>query len=296
MLSLSMLLRLCARRASLVAFAAALVSFALLTPGADAISGVCPDGSIYIVQRTASIPCRDSKQVEPGDIPPIKPEFLPRPYGWEVFNRETDPNNPYNLVEIAPLAPPPEAPPEAKPRPAPVESERAPQATPTADTLARAAPQRAPQGLELGLSANDLQNLLAIIEISQDRAPATFVQRDDDGPRGVTLQLANSEVFSSRVANALLRRGAPTGLTVAFHALASERGNFFGNLTFVQGHMAFHPDESDPAQFGLLMGQLGRLAPGDAVLGYAVLPTSFDLAKPVDVYWDDQLFTARLSP
>lgn len=299
MLSLSMLLRFCARRASLVSLAAALVSSALLTSEAGAISGVCPDGSIYIVQRSASIPCRDSKQVEPGDIPPIKPEFLPRPYGWEVFNRETDPNNPYNLVEtapLAPLAPPPEAPREAKPQPAPPEPERSPQVAPTVDTLARAAPQRAPQGLELGLSANDLQNLLAIIEISQDRAPATFVQRDDDGPRGVMLQLAHSEVFSSRVANALSRRSAPTGLAVAFHAQASESGSFFGNLTFVQGHMAFHPDESDPAQFGLLMGQLGRLAPGDAVLGYAVLPTSLDLTRPVDVYWDDQLFTARLSP
>ena len=35
--------------------------------------------------------------------PPLKPEFLPRPYGWEVFNRESDPNNPYNLIDAAPL-------------------------------------------------------------------------------------------------------------------------------------------------------------------------------------------------
>ena len=42
------------------------------------ITGVCPDGSIYIVQHPESIPCRDSKAVDPSDVPPLKPEYLPR--------------------------------------------------------------------------------------------------------------------------------------------------------------------------------------------------------------------------
>ena len=68
-------------------------------PAGAAITGVCPDGSIFIVQSSDAIPCSQAKRVEPSDVPPIQPELLPRPYGWERFQREADPNNPYNLIE-----------------------------------------------------------------------------------------------------------------------------------------------------------------------------------------------------
>src|SRR5688572_33261975 len=71
-------------------------------PAAAGISGVCPDGSIFIVQSADTIPCRDAKRVDPTDVPPLQPELLPRPYGWERFNRLADPNNPYNLVDAPP--------------------------------------------------------------------------------------------------------------------------------------------------------------------------------------------------
>ena len=284
---------------TLLRLTAALGTVAVLaSDDAHAISGVCPDGSIFIVQRSDAIPCRGAKRVAPADIPPVKPEFLPRPYGWEVFNRETDPNNPYNLVEVGraqalpevgppPPSPPPEAavaagtPAVAAGAPVPV-----PVPAPTSGSV--------PAGLGLELNASDLEHLRAIIAVSQDRAPATFVQRGDDGPRGVTLRLAHSSAFAQRVGQALAGRGAAEGRIVVFHAEAREPDAFFGNLTFVQGHMAFHPDQSDATQFGLLEGALGTLEPGQAVLGYAVLPAELDLAQPVDVYWDDQLFTAQL--
>ena len=62
---------------------------------------MCPDGSIFVVQRPESIPCANAKQVEPGEVPPLKPELLPRPYAWEVFNQQQNPNNPYNLIDAA---------------------------------------------------------------------------------------------------------------------------------------------------------------------------------------------------
>lgn len=294
MLSLSTLLR-----------SAAPIAVALLHAApAAAISGVCPDGSIFIVQRAVDIPCRGAKQVAPADIPPVKPEFLPRPYGWEVFNRETDPNNPYNLVDVgraqalpdvpqAPTAPPPDVA-TAPPAPA-TPPQGAPLPTSALAPTARPA-LTASDALGLGLDARELEQLRAIVEVSQQRAPATFVQRGEDGPLGVTLRLAHSSAFAERVARALAGRGAPEGRIVVFHAQASEPGAFFGNLTFVQGHMAFHPDQSDATQFGVMQGALGPLAPGEAVLGYAVLPAELDLAQPIDVYWDDQLFTAQLRP
>ena len=49
------------------------------------VSGVCPDGSMFIVQRAESVPCEGAKAVDPMDVPPMKPAYLPRPYGWEVL-------------------------------------------------------------------------------------------------------------------------------------------------------------------------------------------------------------------
>ena len=84
---------------------------------AETISGVCPDGSIFIVQRRSAVPCREAKQVDPNDIPPLNPEFLPRPYGWEQFQGRQDPNNPYNVVDTAPSMRPLGGPREVMPRP-----------------------------------------------------------------------------------------------------------------------------------------------------------------------------------
>ena len=77
------------------------VTALLAGPAGATISGVCPDGSMFIVQREADIPCSAAKRVAPDEMPPIKPEFLPRPYAWEIFQQQQDPNNPYNLVDKA---------------------------------------------------------------------------------------------------------------------------------------------------------------------------------------------------
>jgi hypothetical protein len=63
---------------------------------------------------------------------------------------------------------------------------------------------------------------------------------------------------------------------------------FRPNFTFVQGQTSFHPQASDARQFGVLVGRIGEVAKDDLVLGYAVLPSSIDLARPVDLYWDDR--------
>ena len=80
-------------------------AIALAAPAAASITGVCLDGSIFIVQRLEAVPCREHKLVDPSDVPPVKPQYLPRPYGWEKFNRRNDPNNPYNLIQSPPPIP-----------------------------------------------------------------------------------------------------------------------------------------------------------------------------------------------
>ena len=81
-----------------------------------------------------------------------------------------------------------------------------------------------------------------------------------------------------------------------FDVVADREGSFYGNFTFVQGHVAFHPDTSNPTQFGLLGGELGAMDPGRPLLGYVVLPAHIDLARPLDIYWNDLQVTATLRP
>ena len=83
---------------------------------------------------------------------------------------------------------------------------------------------------------------------------------------------------------------------VLFSADTQVAGSFYGNLTFVQGHIAYQPDSDNPFQLGLLHGTMGELALDDPVLGYVVLPEHIDLSQPLDIYWNDLQITATLTP
>lgn len=272
--------------------------------GARTITGVCPDGSIFIVQRAESIPCRDAKQVEPDEVPPLNPEFLPRPYGWERFNQETDPNNPYNIVDslrsgLGPGGATPEPPPEPERAPRNVPTTAGvvsvPVRPPAPPPVSAAAPPQG--GLDLELSTAELRDLASIVGMMQEYAPAGVVRRDTAGATLAVVRIARSTAFDARVRRALQRRGAPAaGPIVLFDVVAEREGSFYGNFTFVQGHVAFHPDTSNPAQFGLLGGELGAMDPGRSLLGYVVLPAHVDLARPLDIYWNDLQVTATLRP
>ena len=276
-------------------FLAICASTFAIPAAALAITGVCPDGSIFIVQRAQDIPCPAAKQVDPNDVPPLKPHYLPRPYGWETFNRESDPNNPYNLVDGAPH---PEAgdggslsTQETKPGAAP------PQLARTQPPSVSLGPESRGQVVDVGLSAGDIADLGSIVDLMQTKAPATLVRAGENGQRRAVVRVARSFAFEQHLLPTLRARGTPgDGLVVLVRAVASATSAFFGNLTFVQGGVAFHPDTGAPAEFGILDGRLGALAPGDHVLAYAVLPQHMDLTQPMDIYWDDRRITATLLP
>ncbi len=263
---------------------------------------MCPDGSIFIVQRPESIPCTNAKRVDPGEVPPLKPELLPRPYAWEVFNQQQNPNNPYNLIdaarqvretqaaEAAATAP---SEPVKTARTEPIASSPPPAPTPEA-AHAASVDEKAP--LDLGLSDDEARDLALIIELSQQRAPAAFT-RGDHGAPTLAVRVAPSAAFEARLRDAWSRRGRTlAGPVLLFSARAAAPGSFHPNFTFVQGHEAFHPDPNDPTQLGLIRGGPGDLAPDSDVLGYVVLPGQIELAKPLDIYWDDRQITATLRP
>lgn len=287
---------------SALALAALLgVLVAAPAPASPSIIGVCPDGSMFIVQRSEDIPCADHKEVGAGEVPPIRPELLPRPYQWEVFQSRQDPNNPYNLVDRARVvreageSPPEESPPENE---APDAGSGAPPAPPP--QVAVAAPPRpeapAPRRFEVSLSDEEKRDLALIVELSQGRAPATF-SLETGGERTLVLRLAHSQAFEERLHAAAAAAGRPvSGPVVLFSAEATAPADFHANLTFSQTHTAYHPERDDPMQFGLVQGRLGPLAVGERVLGYVVLPPELDPGQPIDVYWDDRRIVTTLRP
>ena len=271
------------------------------SPAAASIAGLCPDGSIFIVQRPESIPCSGAKLVEPHEVPPIKPELLPRPYTWEIFNALQDPNNPYNLIDAARQIRATGAPPDADAAPGTTGATPRAVAQPqTAPAPPVSAPPPAPPAplaeLDLGLGAEEIRDLALLVELSQERAPASF-ESESGGAVALRVRVAYSLAFEGRVREAWARHGRElSGPVLLVTAEAFAPGAFHANLTFAQGHVAFHPDGADPEQFGLLRGQLGSLAAGDLVLGYAVLPAGMALHQPLDVYWNDRRLSATLRP
>jgi len=280
------------RRSSLLPRLSLFIGFGLLgsPAAAESLSGVCPDGSIFIVKRVESVPCKNAKLVEPDEVPPIRPQYLPRPYAWQRFHQQQDPNNPYNLIDQAEEVRDPQLRDEpGQPAPPP---RTAPQQASLAPPPVSAAPPRAPV-VDLALGEAELRDLSMIVELSQQRAPASFSRGDDAAPT-LVVRLAHSTAFESRVRAA--RGGSPTGPVVLFSAEAVAPETFHANLTFTQGHSAFHPDPADPRHFGLLRGGLGSIAAGESVLGYAVLPPGVDVTRPLDVYWNDHRLTTTLRP
>ena len=284
----------------------ALILVAMIWTGApsnasESIVGICPDGSMFIVKTKRLIPCREAKLVEPDEVPPLKAEYLPRPYAWELHNRRNDPNNPYNLIDVARQAravrEAAEIPDEPAPAPQTPSVSAPPSVTPQPKQFAAIAPRRNPQPVDLALNENELRDLAHIVGLAQEQAPAAFSRPGEGGEPNLVLQLARSEAFEARLREGFRGHARlPAGPVVLFAATAAVAQDFHPNLTFVQGHVAYHPDAGDPLQLGVIRGNLGHVTPEEPALGYAVLPEYLDLAKPIDIYWNDHRLTAKLAP
>jgi hypothetical protein len=271
-----------------------LAALAIAWPGAAAaITGVCPDGSVFVVRRQADVPCRDAKRVEPSRVPPLRPENLPRAYLWEVHRQKIDENNPYNLVDRAEkvrtlgnadLGGPP---PGSTPSGVDPSGAALPQ---VAAAPPPAPPPSGPRPSELALSDGELRDLFYLVELSQKRASATFLRPGSGGDESLRVSLAYSQAFEERLRGA----GAQAGPVVLFAAQSAAAERFLPNFTFVQGQVTYSPRRDDPSQLGVLSGRLGDLGADELVLGYVILPPTMDVSRPLDVYWDDRQLATTL--
>jgi hypothetical protein len=267
-----------------LALAVALVA----APDAGAVTGVCPDGSVFVVRRAADIPCSAAKRVESSQVPPLRPENLPRPYLWQLHQEKQNENNPYNLIDraervrgggAAVSAPPvAESPSNATPQVAAAPPTRAP------------APPPRPEKPQLGLTDGELRDLFYLVELSQQSAPATFVE-EAGGAESIRVSFAHSAAFEQRLRQA----GSVDGTVVLWSVQPKQSQRFQPNFTFVQGETAFHPQPGRARELDVLVGKIaGELAAEEVVLGYAVIPPTIDLSRPMDLYWDDRRIAVTL--
>jgi hypothetical protein len=255
------------------------------------LTGICPDGSIYIVQEARQIPCANAKPVTSDEVPPIRPHYLPQPYTWKVWNERNDPNNPYNAIDAARQVRGLEAPPPApgvSAAPPPPQAAAAP--PPPQAAAAPPGPAQGPQ--TLGLSEDELRDLFQIVELSQERAPARLARETAAGQGVFEVSFARSAAFEELLQQSFAARGGlPTGGVLLFTARSVAPEQFYASFTFLQEHLSYQPDATDARQLGVLQGRLGALAAGEVVLGYVSLPPNFDLARELDIYWDDRHIT-----
>ncbi len=264
---------------------------------ADTISGVCPDGSIFIVQGEAAIPCARARRVDPADVPPIRPEYLPRPYTWLVDQEARNPNNPYNLVETA-----------SKLRAARAGTLESSESNAGGSAASAAAPlaarsreaqgqpalaARPPAPFGLGLDETEATDLAKLVLLRQQVASAEIVVDDIHGAEELRIQLAWSEGLETRVHGAL-GGTALEHVVVAFLVRTHAPVEFHPNFFAVQGPLTFRPDPTQRGELGFVIGESGAQPEGSVALGWFLLPARFDLAQPIDLWWNDRSVSTTL--
>jgi hypothetical protein len=252
---------------------------------AESLSGVCPDGSMFIVKDASDVPCRKAKLVDPSEMPPLRPELLPNPYTWTIDQQSRDPRNPYNLIDAAEKIRALRA------------GESVPQKTPLATGLAQVpAPETAAPSQEaVRFSDSELRDIPRLIALRQRLAPAKLRIEDVHGREQLEIELAFSPSFEGQVLDAL-NESAGKQRVLMFLARSVGANEFYPNFFVVQGAMTFRPDPDQSQEVGFLIGGGGPLAPGERVLGYLLIPAKFDLGQPMDLWWNDQSVSAVLAP
>jgi len=259
------------------------------------LSGVCPDGSFFIVQSRSAIPCANARLAAPSELPPVRPYLLPKPYTWYVDQEARNPNNPYNVLETAQKIRDARAgisasgPAQALPP--------APQATrtPPPPQSAAAPPEPPPQSSPVTLADSDLRDLVRLVALRQQQAPATLEIGNAHGQKSLRIEVAYSASFESYALHSLSLRPGVSHVLV-WTAQAEREADFHPNFFAVQHGRTFRPDPEKPAEVGFLLGAPGKLPSGEMAVGYLVLPQAFDPAAPLEVYWNDRSMTAVLAP
>ena len=276
--------------------AACLLALTALPAAADStLSGVCPDGSFFVVQSRSSVPCANPRFADAADLPPLRPHLLPRPYTWYVDQETRNPNNPYNLVEAAEKIRAARLGPKPGAETAQTAPEPAPALNATAGTLPTPSEPPVAGPALLQLADDELRDLVRLIGLRQSDSPAQLEIADARGDARLRIQLAYSAAFES-YALATLGRDPAASHVIVFASLAESDTEFQPNFFVVQSGRTFRPDPTSPSELGFLLGAPGTLPAGELAVGYLVVPSTFDPHAAMELFWNDRSIETVLAP
>jgi len=261
------------------------------------LSGVCPDGSFFIVQSRSAIPCKNARLAAPDELPPVRPYLLPKPYTWYVDQESRNPNNPYNVLETAQKIRDARAGIDSSaPQPGPAAAPQAMRSPPPpVGAAVKPEPAPLPQSSPVALGDSDLRDLVRLVALRQEQAPAALEIANVHGQKSLRIEVAWSSSFEAFALQALSRRAGESHVLV-WTAQAERDADFHPNFFVVQHGRTFRPDPEKPTEIGFLLGAPGNLPSGEMAVGYLVMPQTFDPAAPLEVYWNDRSVTATLAP
>ncbi|HTO52704.1 MAG TPA: hypothetical protein VMR50_04890 [Myxococcota bacterium] len=270
----------------------ALAGLATAARADTSLSGVCPDGSFFVVQSREAVPCANPHFAAPDQLPPVRPYLLPKPYTWYVDQEARNQNSAYNLVETAQKirdarAGIPESASASGGGPGHATAASAPApalgAAPPAPVQSHV-PARAPA---VTLADDELRDLVRLIALRQEAAPATFDLEDAHGKHTLKIEVAYSAAFEGYALQSLARDPSSSHVLV-WSAQAIRDTDFHPNFFVVQNGRTFRPDPQGAGEIGFLLGEIGALPSGEMAVGYLVMPASFDPGKSLEVFWNDR--------
>lgn len=271
---------------------------------AEGVAGLCPDGSAFVVARREDAPCRDPKFVDASDMPPLRPQYLPRSQAWQLNRQARDENNPYNLVDRregvvlnSPAKPAAKAAAGAPPNGTATGASTAPRASLGASAPQQAARSVAPResGPAFSMSEDELRDLARLIVLRQQVAPAELGVEDVRGRPQLQLRYAYSPSFEERAVAALGLDKARSRVLL-FSARSEAEVEFFPNFSVIQDGVSARPEPGSRSEVGFVLGAPGSMAAGLVSIGYLVVPARVDPTRPLDLWWNDRKLSATLAP
>jgi hypothetical protein len=124
--------------------------------------------------------------------------------------------------------------------------------------------------------------------------PAELAIQDARGDAVMRIQLAWSSAFEA-FALAGLQRDANASHVIVFAALAEKDTDFQPNFFAVQDGRTYRPDPTNSSELGFVLGGPGSLPAGELVLGYFVVPHSFDPHARMELFWNDRSVDVQLA-
>jgi hypothetical protein len=135
----------------------------------------------------------------------------------------------------------------------------------------------------------DLRHFVAL-----GRAPAAATIEYERNGSLDRMCLAYARWFDTRMRHAFAAWGISlTGPVLVFRLEPSASGESAPMPSFAQGGATFRPDASDARQLGWIAEGGAASRPPASRLGYVVLPSGFDVNRPLAIFWGDAVVTTR---